>query len=316
MTLRSKSIKHPSSSYRAGKKARKSLDIIHRQLAFLLPVTHFFGIDNMVSAQHIQDYQTQGVTVLRGVFKDWMQTLNNAADQNTAHPSNRSITHQSEQGKARGRFFEDFCNWQEIGGFKQFVEHSPMAHIAAQLMQSQKVQMFHDHYLDKAAISTVATPWHQDMPYYFVNGMQNVSFWIPLDSRTAQVSLKCVAGSHLWPKLIMPKKWSNAQSFYAKSEEFVDLPDIDQGDFKILSWPVEPGDVIAFNFKTIHGANANTQQTCSRTVSFRLLGDDARFIERPGATSPDYPHINQKNGERLRADWFPIIYDRAKPFAT
>ena len=260
----------------------------------------------MICAQQLENYQTQGVVVLRGVFKDWISTLNRGADYNIAHPSSRAITHQSAD--KTGRFFEDFGNWQQIEEYRQFVEQSPMAAIAAQLMQSKRVQFFHDHYLDKAAVSSVATPWHQDMPYYFVEGMQNISFWIPLDARQKQFSLKCVAGSHLWPKLIMPTKWSNSAEFYADSSEFMALPDIDNGDDQILSWAVEPGDVVAFNFKTVHGANANNINSVNRTISFRLVGDDARYEQRPGKTSPDYPNINQHNGEHLREDWFPFIY--------
>ena len=86
------------------------------------------------------------------------------------------------------------------------------------------------------------------------------------------------------------------------------MPDIDSGDYDIRSWAIEPGDVVAFNFRTVHGANANTLDTKSRTISFRLVGDDARYITRPGKTSPDFPTINQNNGERLREDWFPVIY--------
>ncbi|MFT5708518.1 MAG: ectoine hydroxylase-related dioxygenase (phytanoyl-CoA dioxygenase family) [Oceanospirillaceae bacterium] len=259
----------------------------------------------MITAQQIEDYQTDGVVVLRGVFKDWINTLNEGADFNVANPSARSITHQSD--KYKGRFFEDFSNWQNIAPFKQFVEQSPMADIGAQLMQSQQVQMFHDHYLDKAAVSGVATPWHQDMPYYFVDGMQTVSFWVPLDSRTEQVSLRCVAGSHLWPKLIMPTKWSGNAEFYPGDDNFMSLPDIDNSDYEIRSWAVEPGDVVAFNFKTVHGANANDVDSVNRTVSFRLVGDDARYVQRPGPTSPNYPDINQTSGERLREDWFPTL---------
>ncbi|NQZ32838.1 MAG: phytanoyl-CoA dioxygenase family protein [Oceanospirillaceae bacterium] len=260
----------------------------------------------MVSAQQITDYQNQGVVVLRGVFKDWIETLNRGADYNVAHPSSRAITHHSANNK--GRFFEDFCNWKNIAEYQQFVEQSPMASIAAQLMQSSQVQFFHDHYLDKAATSTVATPWHQDMPYYFVEGMQNVSFWIPLDARTAQLSLKSVIGSHLWPKLVMPTKWSNNAEFYPGDTQFMALPDIDNGDYQIHSEAVEPGDVVAFNFRTVHGANANNVDSINRTLSFRLVGDDARYVQRPGKTSPDYPDINQQNGQRLRDDWFPLIY--------
>ncbi len=260
----------------------------------------------MITAEQIAQYQTEGVVVLRGVFKDWVGKLNAGADYNVENPSHRAITHQAKDNS--GRFFEDFSNWQSIPEFKEFVEQSKMAEIAAQLMQSQKVQMFHDHYLDKAAVSGVATPWHQDMPYYFVDGMQTASFWVPLDSREERVSLKSVVGSHLWPKLIMPTKWSGNAEFYPGDDNFMSLPDIDNGDYDIRSWAVEPGDVVVFNFKTVHGANANAAPTASRTVSFRVVGDDAHYIQRPGDTSPNYPDINQTTGERLREDWFPTIY--------
>jgi ectoine hydroxylase-related dioxygenase (phytanoyl-CoA dioxygenase family) len=86
------------------------------------------------------------------------------------------------------------------------------------------------------------------------------------------------------------------------------LPDIENGDFVIKQWSTEPGDVVAFNFKTIHGANANILSSISRTLSFRLLGDDVRYRERIGRTSPNFESINQNNGERLREDWFPVIW--------
>ena len=71
---------------------------------------------------------------------------------------------------------------------------------------------------------------------------------------------------------------------------------------------MQPGDAVAFDFRTIHGANANTVAARSRTVSFRLVGDDVRYRQRDGRTSPNFPEINQQTGERLREDWFPMVY--------
>jgi len=146
------------------------------------------------------------------------------------------------------------------------------------------------------------------MPYYCVDGEQTVSFWIPLDSREQEFSLRCVARSHKLPKQIRPTSWSTMESFYEDGSNFMDLPDIEGGDYQIKEWAMEPGDVVAFNFKLIHGANANTRKTANRTLSFRLVGDDVRFVQRQGRTSPNFPGINQKNGERLREDWFPVIW--------
>ena len=146
------------------------------------------------------------------------------------------------------------------------------------------------------------------MPYYCVAGLQTVSFWMPLESREQSVSLKCAAGSHSYSKEIRPTSWSNNKSFYEDNEVFMDLPNIENGDFEIKQWATEPGDVVAFNFKLIHGANANIVDGLSRTLSFRLLGDDVVYRQRLGRTSPNFPDINQKNGERLREDWFPTIW--------
>ena len=46
--------------------------------------------------------------------------------------------------------------------------------------------------------NSTITPWHQDQPYYCVEGDRTVSFWTPLDAISRSVSLECVAGSHRW----------------------------------------------------------------------------------------------------------------------
>ena len=259
-----------------------------------------------LSKTDIESFNNDGVVVLRGVFKEWIDILIRGAEFHINNPSSSALVHQEK--KYQGHFMEDFCNWQRIPEYKDFVLNSPLASLAAELTESKSVQFFHDHFFYKEAYSGVETPWHQDMPYYCVSGDQTVSFWLPLESREQSVSLKCLAGSHSFPKEIRPTSWSNNDSFYEDNEAFMDLPNIDNGDFEIKQWATEPGDVVAFNFKSIHGANANIVDGLSRTLSFRLLGDDVVYRQRLGRTSPNFPDINQKNGERLREDWFPTIW--------
>ncbi|WP_298776585.1 phytanoyl-CoA dioxygenase family protein [uncultured Shewanella sp.] len=254
----------------------------------------------------IEDYQRNGVVLLKGIFNEWIPSLIQGANQNVATVSSRALRHQVDAHS--GAFLEDFCNWQRIEEYRRFVFLSPLGRIAAQLMGSRTVQFFHDHLLHKEAGSCVATPWHQDLPYYCVEGQQTVSFWIPLNEREKSVSLKSLARSHLLPKEIRPTSWSTAESFYGDDTHFMDLPNINDKEWDIKVWALAPGDAVAFNFKTIHGANANTLSQVNQTLSFRVVGDDICFIQRPGRTSPNFPDINQKNGERLREDWFPVIY--------
>ena len=42
----------------------------------------------------------------------------------------------------------------------------------------------------------------------------------------------------------------------------------------------------------------------------RFIGDDARYIDRGGETSPPFTDINLKTGDSLRTDWFPVVWSR------
>ena len=77
---------------------------------------------------------------------------------------------------------------------------------------------------------------------------------------------------------------------------------------RILQWQMEPGDAVAFHYKTLHGARANLTGMRRRAFSVRLNGDDARYVGRPGPTSPPFPGHGMSEGERLREDWFPVIF--------
>jgi ectoine hydroxylase-related dioxygenase (phytanoyl-CoA dioxygenase family) len=176
-------------------------------------------------------------------------------------------------------------------------------------MQSNTVQMFHDHVLVKEPGTSKPTPWHQDAPYYFVDGQQTISFWSPLDPVT-DASLRCVAGSHKWPKQVLPTRWLNEDDFYPSSDDYMPVPDPDKEGMNITEWPMEPGDAVAFNYGILHGARANTANRRRRAFSLRLVGDDARYVARPGPTSPPFPGHEMVAGQRLREDWFPVIYQR------
>jgi ectoine hydroxylase-related dioxygenase (phytanoyl-CoA dioxygenase family) len=260
-----------------------------------------------VDRQQIEYYQRHGAVVLRGTFGDWVEILARGIEHNMAEPGPYG-TENVRPEDGGGSFFDDYCNWQRIGEFRDFMLHSPAAEIAGLLMDSRQVQIFHDHVLVKEPGTPKSTPWHQDMPYYCVNGLQTASFWIPLDPVTPDNTLRLVLGSHLWQKLLRPKKWAGGESFYADESTFMDLPEVENGTYEILAPALEPGDAIVFNYRTVHGAHGNSGAGRRRAFSARYLGDDARFIQRPGRTSPPYPGIGQSSGERMREDWFPTVW--------
>lgn len=257
-----------------------------------------------VTDEMIEAYQRDGVVLIKGLWADWVEELQAGVARNMAEPGPYAA--ENLRPGDSGRFFDDYCNWDRIPEFERVIKQSEVAEVAAKLMGSSRVQMFHDHVLVKEPGTSRATPWHTDGPYYFVEGRQNVSFWSPLDPVT-QASLRCVAGSHLWPKEVLPTRWLSETSFYPNPDLYMPVPDPDAEGMPVREWQMEPGDAVAFNYRTLHGARGNEAGTRRRAFSLRVLGDDARYVERPGRTSPPYPGHEMVAGQVLREDWFPFL---------
>ncbi len=261
----------------------------------------------LLTQAHIDDFQRDGVVLIKGLFADHVDTIRAGIERNMTDPGPYAAENLKD-GEA-GRFFDDYCNWTRIPEFEEVIRTSPAAEVAADLMISDRVQMFHDHVLVKEPGTSKPTPWHQDGPYYFVEGRQTVSFWSPMDAVT-DASLRCVSGSHAWPKPVLPTRWLAETSFYPDEDTYMPVPDPDGEGMEIREWAMAPGDAVAFNFGTLHGARGNTTDARRRAFSLRLIGEDARYVDRPGPTSPPFPGHDMTAGQRLREDWFPIIYQR------
>jgi ectoine hydroxylase-related dioxygenase (phytanoyl-CoA dioxygenase family) len=258
-----------------------------------------------VSQDNVLAYQRDGAVLIKGLWADWVDDLRAGVARNMADPS-PGVMATLKPGEA-GSFFDDYCNWQRIPEFERVIRQSDAAAVAGQLMGCDRVQLFHDHVLVKEPGTAKATPWHTDGPYYFVEGRQTVSFWSPLDP-VREASLRCVAGSHLWPKDVLPTRWVSETSFYPDPSAYMPVPDPEAEGMRILEWQMEPGDAVAFHFRTLHGARGNLATTRRRAFSLRLVGEDARYVDRPGPTSPPFPGHGMQAGARLRDDWFPVLH--------
>lgn len=259
-----------------------------------------------VSETDVERFQADGAVVLRGLFTDWIPPLREGVDRVMKNPSPLERSYRPADGSAA--FFQDFCNWQRIPEFRAFVFESPAAAAAARLMRSGSARFFHDHVLVKEPGTSAVTPWHQDQPYYPLQGRQHLSFWTPLDPVARDTVMECVAGSHRWGKGYRPTRFDGTPLY--PHDDFERIPDIDaqRASLRILGWDMEPGDAIAFSFMTVHGAPANRSRSTRRAFSSRWLGDDARYAERSGRTSPPFPDLALRHGDPLEVAQFPLVH--------
>jgi len=258
-------------------------------------------------------YARDGAVVLRGVLDDgWLDLLADAVEQNRRHPSTWSHWYTDER-EAVG-FWSDYVTWRSVDEHRRVAFESPLAGLAKQLMGSGTVRFFHEHVLVKEPGAVERTPWHHDQPYYCVDGDQNVSTWVALDPVPRTSGLHFVAGSHRWDQWFVPRRFIDHSAYADPSGRFQLVPDIDElverhpDRYRLLSWDVEPGDVVAFHYRTLHGAPGNRLATRRRAVSLRWLGDDATFAERPWEVSPPYEAEGLTAGGPLGDDpRFPVV---------
>jgi len=234
-----------------------------------------------------------GVVALRGVLgSEWIARLADGVEYNRRNPSEWS--HRYTDGDAAVGFWSDYVTWPDVEAYRSVAFESGLADLAANLMRSRTVRFFHEHVLVKEPGATERTPWHHDQPYYCFDGDQNVSMWISLDPVPATSGLRFLAGSHRWDRWFVPRRFVDHVPYIDPADQpaggprFELIPDFDAelDAHEVLSFDLEPGDVLAFHFRTVHDAAGNDLPSRRRAVSLRWLGDDARFATRPWQVSP------------------------------
>jgi len=266
-------------------------------------------VQQRVTPDVVEAFARDGAVCLRQLLnQDEVALLREGIEANLAAPSPRAKV--ASRPDDPGRFFEDFCNWQDVGQFQRFVTEAPVALAAQRLMRSPSVRLYHDHVLVKEPGTRQRTPWHQDQPYYNIEGRQNISLWIPVDPVPRASTLEFVAGSHRGPWL-MPRSFMDHQAKWFPEGSLQDLPDIeaDRAAHAILGWQVEPGDVVCFHMLTLHGAGGFEGPGRRRVFSVRFMGEDTRHAPRRWTTSPDFPGLERElpAGAPMEHLLFPLL---------
>ena len=266
-----------------------------------------------LSAETIAGFRRDGATVLRGALSgEWIEALADGVEHNRTRPSPWSHWYTNPDESVG--FWTDYVTWRDVPEYERTVFESGLAGVAARLMQSDTARFFHEHVLVKEPSATERTPWHHDQPYYCVDGDQNVSMWIGLDPVSSDRAMRFLAGSHRWNRWFIPRNFLDHTPYAPESGRYELLPDIDQliaddpETHRVVSFDTEPGDVIVFHYRTLHDAPGNTSATARRrAVSFRWVGDDATWAERPWQVSPPFTADGLAVGDQLDDARFPVV---------
>jgi len=139
------------------------------------------------------------------------------------------------------------------------------------------------------------------------SGQKLAVLWISFDAVEKDAALEFVRGSHRGP-LYDGSRFDpddDTAPLYGDGT-MPRLPDIERerDRFEIVSFPVEPGDVVAFHPSMLHGGAPTPPGGRRRTLSLRFFGDDVRYAPRAGFSGmlPDEP-----------TTWFEELPARLQP---
>jgi len=255
-----------------------------------------------------ETYARDGVVLLpRALDETALAQALTAWEWSLAHPGPGASRIPSPSEEAT--FYQDLFNPSCLDGYQAMLRASPLPAMIADIWGAPDLWFMYEQVFLKEGGEARRTPWHQDSSYLTIAGNHLAVAWITFDPCTAAESLEFVRRSHrgvlyngssfklgddtapLHPNAAMPR-----------------LPDIEanRGAYDIVSFAVEPGDVVLFHPSMLHGGAPTRPGQRRRTLTLRFFGDDAVYDERPGPAGPrlDGFHKDLKTGDPFRHPMF------------
>jgi ectoine hydroxylase-related dioxygenase (phytanoyl-CoA dioxygenase family) len=240
--------------------------------------------------------EDDGVVLLRGALStDELRAVEHVYEYGRAHPSPGAYRAYPETGATFSIDTFNAANWDHY--VEAYAETSIPDRVAS-LWGSDDVWFFYEQLFLKEGGSMRRTPWHQDSSYLPVSVEHVAVCWISLDPLTEAESLEFVRGSHRGPMF-------NTSAFdpdddTKPADETLDLPrlpdiEANRDAHDIVSWAIEPGDVVVFHANVLHGGAPISPGRRRRTVSLRYFGADAVYSPRRRlATDPEGRRVSME----------------------
>jgi len=246
-------------------------------------------------------FRAEGVVCLRGALdRHGLALAEDAFRWTLTHPGPSAGP---VLGGASGAFYQDHANPKAFPAYRPLLIDTGLADLVAKVIGSEGLWLLYEQIWLKEGDGEGAlpTPWHQDLPYIPLDGDALATLWINLDPVARAESLEFVRGSHLGP-LYNPTAFDarNPSAAMFAAGTWPPLPDIEaaRNEWPIVSWSVEPGDVILFHPAMLHGGAPTRAGVRRRTISLRFFGDHAFCAERPEQGISPEDRLRREDGPR------------------
>ena len=224
-----------------------------------------------VDPQIIDAYERDGFVKIKNVFD--AQTLAYYRE----HISREVVLRNTNVGPidARTTYQKAFLQvtnlWLTNDVAREFVFSKRLASLAAQLLQVERVRLYHDQALYKEPGGGI-TPWHADQFYWPLSSDKTITAWVPLQATPLEMGpLAFAAGS---------QRMSFGRDLEISDESERSLRKaLESGRFKEVNEPFELGEVSFHSGWTFHHTGANTSDSPRAVMTVIYMEDGIRLIE-------------------------------------
>lgn len=213
-------------------------------------------------------------------------------------------------------YFMKLRVWENHEVFRHFCFDPAITGIAAQLTGSEKLNLLYDQMFNIAPGSGDRTAFHNDLPFWPIQGKQVASIWLAFDRVTRENgALEFIRGSHLWDRQYQAFTDADGEGgqrelFQATSEDGHVAPpdwDAERDKHDLLQFDLEPGDALAFQPLVVHASHPNVSADMQRRAyAMRFTGETVRYYDGP-RWNVYVMNPALKSGDLLDSEQYPVV---------
>jgi ectoine hydroxylase-related dioxygenase (phytanoyl-CoA dioxygenase family) len=267
-----------------------------------------------VCAADIEAYRRDGAVLIRSALDADMRALIERGVEE-AYRSPRATTKLGDAVGENGTVVRDYASL-DSPALQAVLTSGALGRVGAALMQTPSAQIILDQIFYKQQGVIIPTPWHQDTPFLRVRGESLIRLWTPCDRSPRALTVQVVRGSHRWNVVYSgktrppTKDATETRTPSAVGDSWLPAPPDVAGhrdSFDIMTWDVEPGDILAFQGNMLHGADGHPgSDRPRRALAVLMGGPNLRYYKPGGKAFPSPGRMAGNMGPEDIRDGAPI----------
>ena len=229
------------------------------------------GLDSphALTADQVRFYRENGFIKLKNVFRAEALALYGREITRKVHELNTLHLPMEQRTTYQKAFLQVMNLWTHSGVVREFVFGRRLARLAAELMGTTGVRLYHDQALYKEGKGGF-TPWHADQYYWPLASTHSITAWVPLQATPMELGpLAFAPRSHtldLGRDLAISDQ---SQSVIEKKLLAADLGMVEE--------PFDPGEISFHSGWTFHRAGRNLTDRPREVMTVIYMDEDMRL---------------------------------------